>query len=114
MPTREDHEVHKDMWGHWGGDIQNVQFVFCLLSTFFLPCFLFLSLFLLVNFSRMVCPGTKIGRSSFAVCREVLNRRMAKNSIFGFKFKKLQTGNGVPKARTHSLIHKGTGKSFSE
>jgi len=23
MPRREDHEVHKDMWGHWGGgDIQ--------------------------------------------------------------------------------------------
>jgi len=19
MPRREDHEVHKDMWGHWGG-----------------------------------------------------------------------------------------------
>jgi len=18
MPRREDHEVHKDMWGHWG------------------------------------------------------------------------------------------------
>ena len=21
MPRREDHEVHKDMWGHWGGGI---------------------------------------------------------------------------------------------
>ena len=20
MPRREDHEVHKDMWWHWGGD----------------------------------------------------------------------------------------------
>jgi len=19
MPRKEDHEVHKDMWGHWGG-----------------------------------------------------------------------------------------------
>jgi len=19
MPRREDHKVHKDMWGHWGG-----------------------------------------------------------------------------------------------
>ena len=22
MPRREDHEVHKDMWGHWGGGKQ--------------------------------------------------------------------------------------------
>jgi len=22
MPRREDHEVYKDMWGHWGGDIK--------------------------------------------------------------------------------------------
>jgi len=21
MPRREDHEVHKDMWGHWGKKI---------------------------------------------------------------------------------------------
>jgi len=21
MPRREDHEVHKDMWRHWGGGI---------------------------------------------------------------------------------------------
>jgi len=27
MPRREDHEVHKDMWGHWG------EGLFTLLST---------------------------------------------------------------------------------
>jgi len=21
MPRREDNEVHKDMWGHWGGGL---------------------------------------------------------------------------------------------
>jgi len=26
MPRREDHEVHKDMWGHWcGGEGDNVN-----------------------------------------------------------------------------------------
>ena len=24
MPRREDHEVHKDMWGHCGGDIHTL------------------------------------------------------------------------------------------
>jgi len=23
MPRREDHEVHKDMWRHWGGELKN-------------------------------------------------------------------------------------------
>jgi len=23
MPRREDHEIHKDMWGHWGGGDNN-------------------------------------------------------------------------------------------
>jgi len=24
MPRREDQEVHKEMWGHWGGDFRLV------------------------------------------------------------------------------------------
>jgi len=26
MPRREDHEVHKDMWGHWGKNKQKKKF----------------------------------------------------------------------------------------
>jgi len=25
MPRREDHEVHKDMWGHWGEKILKIN-----------------------------------------------------------------------------------------
>ena len=37
MRRREDHEVHKDMWGHWeeGG-----TFIFCLIIVFLILSFL--------------------------------------------------------------------------
>jgi len=25
MPRREDHEVHRDMWGHWEGEKKKIQ-----------------------------------------------------------------------------------------
>ena len=91
--------------------------MFCLLSSFFLSCFVFLFLFLFVNFSRMAFPGTTIGRCCFAVCREVLNRRMREKKIqfsdLNFKNEKLIMALLIH-ARTHSLTHKCKGKVFGK
>jgi len=38
MPRREDHEVHKDMWGHWGKNNLTITLVHCAWLTGMLRC----------------------------------------------------------------------------